>query len=454
MAQSNPGAFIVFLVFLFLIFSPSSPPVSVVGQYDEWERVVEQEQSSLEVLRNTTWGEFVPSGDEDSRWLNLTGLRQEDELHWTLLHQAQERARAGLNDVAGGRGLDIQDGKRNDSLLLYKNVTGYLRGEWIQGAHGNRSTMVNLTALVPYEYPNPNWGRNITGEGGKISMRLTERLPKAEDGLDDRIRPLNARLTIQDETSSGDGWAIAMGGVHFSDTGSIILTTTSEKFAGIFAMPHFALSEHAFEPIQALLNKSITRTIQAQIDDTRNIDQNPWTSLIAEDDPSQPLCDFIVYLQQQPLGNRARMYDHNTTLSLFGELEDIEKDLRFPSGLYLGNPPKLSMSMVAYSPDCGFMIESKGPPTYPYSDTSHLQGPKLEVYVKQTKRVMVVFMIVFASQLLLLSHQMKASSTPLTRSRISYTTLSMLNMGSGFAAFGFLMSVSYTHLTLPTKRIV
>jgi len=38
-----------------------------------------------------------------------------------------------------------------------------------------------------------------------------------------------------------------------------------------------------------------------------------------------------------------------------------------------------------------------------------------------------------------LSLQMKASSTPSTRGRISYTTLSMLNMGSGFAAFGFLM---------------
>jgi len=236
---------------------------------------------------------------------------------------------------------------------------------------------------------------------------------------------------------------MAMSGVHFSDTGSIILTTTSEKFAGIFALPHFALSGHTFEPIKALLNKSITRTVQAQIDDTRNIDQNPWSSLIAEDFPSQPLCDFIVYLQQQPLRNDASVNDNNTSLSLFNELEDLENDLRFPSGLYLNNPPKLSMSMVAYSPDCGFIIESKGPPSFPASDSPHLRGPKLEVYVRQTKTVMVFFMIVFASQLLLLSHQMKASSTPSTRSRISYTTLSMLNMGSGFAAFGFLMLSSF-----------
>jgi len=443
MAQSNPAGFLLFLIFLFLVFSPSGPPVNVVDQQDEWERVIAQETASLDVLRNSTYGDFVPNDGKQSRWLNLTGLRQEDQLQWNLLPQAQERARAGLEVVAPEQGLNLLDGKTNGSLLLYKNVTGYLHGEWIQGAQGNRTNMVNLTAIVPNGYSDPSWGRNITGQEGKISMRLTEHLPKAGDGLDDRVRPLSARLTIQDETSSGDGWAMAMSGVHFSDTGSIVLTTTSEKFAGIFATPHFALSEHSFEPIQALVNRSITRTIQAQMRDTRNIDQNPWSSLIAEDFPSQPLCDFVVYLQQQPLKHDAAPVNNNTSLSLFDELENLENDLRFPSGLYLQNPPKLSMSMVAYSPDCGFIIESKGPPSFPATDPPHLQGPKLEVYVRQTKTVMVFFMIVFASQLLLLSHQMKASSTPSTRSRISYTTLSMLNMGSGFAAFGFLMLSSF-----------
>ena len=440
MAQSsNPGAVVVLLILLFFLFQPSAPPISTVDEHSAFEAVLIAEHAALDLLRNSSLGDFAPLYGNDSRWLNLTGLRQGDGFQWALLPEAQKRARDRLDYVAGEEGLNILDGRTNGSLLLYHNVTGYVRGQWVQSElQGNRSPGVNLSAIVPnVEYFDQTWGRNISGKEGKVSLRFNERLPRTEDDLDGNTQPIAARLTIQDETSTGDGWAMKLHGVHHVDSGSIILATTSEKFAGIWALPHFALSTRSFDGAKDLLNTTIQRAIEAQEKRSRvAYEWNPWRSSISEDTPSQPMCEFIVYMQQQPLGGDVQRSGDNSTSQEFQGLLDLENDLRFPAGLHHASVPKLTMSMTVFSPDCGFVLESKG---LPESDAPHLQGPKAEVYVKETKNVMFFFMLVYAAQLVLLSLQMKASSTPSTRGRISYTTLSMLNMGSGFAAFGFLM---------------
>jgi hypothetical protein len=445
MAQNNPGAVVVFLVIIFLTLNSGGPPLPIIDVRAAFDQVVDSEQASLDLLRGSSYGDFVSRAQDDHRWFNLTGLRREDAYQWSLLPKVQERARERLNYVAGEPGIEVLDGAVKGSLLLYQNVTGFVRGQWVhsKAIQGIRDKPVNLTALTPHmEYFSPIWGRNLTGDGGKMSLRLTERLPRSDYNLEDHTRPISARLTIQDETSSGDGWAMKMYGVHHSHSGSIVLTTSSEKFDGYFALPHLALSQHSFESSKALLNKSIQRTIDAQRDDPRGVEWSPWSSLVNEDSPSQPLCELVVYLQQQPLGQGLHLEGGNYS-SHFFDLEDLERDLRFPSGIYDEEPPKLTMSMTAFSPDCGFVIESKGPPEAAGEDAIHLEGPKAEVYVRRTKSAMVFFMLVYAVQLILLGWQMKASSTPSTRGRISYTSLSMLNMGSGFTAFGFLMLSSF-----------
>ena len=56
------------------------------------------------------------------------------------------------------------------------------------------------------------------------------------DGL---AREIRASLTVESEDFWGSTWYLSLFGIHFPDTGSIVLTTSSEKFGGIFSLPHF-----------------------------------------------------------------------------------------------------------------------------------------------------------------------------------------------------------------------
>jgi hypothetical protein len=201
------------------------------------------------------------------------------------------------------------------------------------------------------------------------------------------------------------------------------------RFAGIFALPQFALSEHMFTSAQQILNQTLRRTIARQV--SRQIVGTPWSSSIdgTADNPYAPHCDIIVYLQQHPLNNPS---------AKAGLIHVLEDELRFPSGHRSMEPPLLTMSALIFSPDCGFVIESKGPPDYARSESNHLRGEKWEIYIRTGIDHSLLFAIVLALQILLTIAQMKHSSTPSTRSRISIYSIGMLSLGDGFIGIAFL----------------
>ena len=88
-------------------------------------------------------------------------------------------------------------------------------------------------------------------------------------------------------------------GVHFIDLGQAILTTTSAKFAGIFMLPHLALSQRTFDIARTMLNETLTRTIQRQISG-KTESLNPWASTSdgALEGYAATQCELIMYLQQ------------------------------------------------------------------------------------------------------------------------------------------------------------
>ena len=169
-------------------------------------------------------------------------------------------------------------------------------------------------------------------------------------------------------------------------------------------------------------------TIDAQEAEFGSI-ANPWTS--SPHNPSDavfpvPHCEFIVYLQQHP----------NEDIKI--DFAKLEKELRFPTGASIPSAPHIRMSALIFSPDCGFVLESKGPPDFAPQDGLHLNGRKLESYMRVARRCVLAFAAVISAQVFLSIRQMKDASTPSTKSRVSFYTIAMMALGDGFACMGFM----------------
>lgn len=102
------------------------------------------------------------------------------------------------------------------------------------------------------------------------------------------------------------------------------------------------------------------------------------------------------------------------------------------------------MSALIFSPDCGFVLESKGPPDYAPQDGMHLVGQKLESYMRLARRGILAFAAILCAEIFLVKRQMKDTSTPSTRSRVSFYTVSIMAFGDGFAFMGLMAVVVST----------
>ena len=169
-------------------------------------------------------------------------------------------------------------------------------------------------------------------------------------------------------------------------------------------------------------------TIDAQQSEFNAV-SNPWTS--SPHNPSDavfpvPHCEFIVYLQQHP----------HDDINI--DFRKLEQELRFPTGASVSSAPSIRMSALIFSPDCGFVLESKGPPDFAPQDGLHLNGLKLESYMQAARRCIIAFAAVISAEIFLSIRQMKDASTPSTKSRVSFYTVAMLALGDGFACMGFM----------------
>lgn len=210
------------------------------------------------------------------------------------------------------------------------------------------------------------------------------------------------------------------------------------RFAGIFALPHMTVSEYEYGLSQQLLNHSLAKTVHRQeIGETHSL--NPWASASEglRNGYVPPSCDMIVYIQQYPvpIAPGATAAEQSSLLSF------MEQEMRFPTGATgLPNPIGTHFSFLAFSPDCGYVFESKGPPNYAAQEGDHLKGRKIEVSITRSRQHLLVFASVIIAQLFLLKRQMADASTPSTQSRISFYTISILALSDGFTFGAFCMA--------------
>lgn len=257
-------------------------------------------------------------------------------------------------------------------------------------------------------------------------------------------------MTIQDEGSNGNGWEMRLHGVHWPHTGSMMMTTTSDKFSGIFALPHFTLNQNDFSSSQDILNQTLSKVVNM-------MEKNPWTSVknpwsttpdIQSDDAMPvPHCEYIVYIQLHTVDTA-----HDPSL-IPERVAELERELRFPNGLPEPEIPPLKMSILIFSPDCGFILESKGPPDYAPQEGVHLEGLKQESYISLVKYWSLILALIVFAQMLFTKLQMQ-SGTPSTTSRISVYTTGMLVAADALFFVSFSVLAATTAMIFPTGHLV
>lgn len=431
--MDNRGSFFFFLLVFYLLLSSQSR-TPLIDEDRERQRELDRERHALQLLNESKYGDFDPPAD---RWLPFQGTRQNDSYAWDLFPQVQGRVRHQLKSILSNAGLEppvgLDDSNASSPLNLtklflpvYHNTTGKLRGDWVRRTEGvQRRTPLNTTAIAhEHEYFTHDFSTNITGNQGAFYFDLEgggEELG-AGNGL---AREIRGTVSVESDDFWGSSWYLSLFGVHFPETGGIILSTSSEKFGGIFSLPHFTLSPDTYELSHRLLMKSLSDTMSEK--QSRPATLFPWSSLAGTEQIEfpAPKCEHIIFLQQHPV-----MIDGSIADRLL--LERMERELRYPMGAPIPDPPLMVMSAVIFSPDCGYILETKGTPEYPPSEQLYLSGPKHEEYSKYAARFIFVVAAVYVVQITLLLRQIKEASTPSTRSRISFYTIALMALGDAF----------------------
>ncbi|EMT65164.1 Transmembrane E3 ubiquitin-protein ligase 1 [Fusarium odoratissimum] len=475
----HPIATLIFIVFIvWLVFPDSDYSSQSLTLSDLAGERLDHFQDALDVLNASRWGDFVPVPGKDSKvkpsFLNLTGFRADDNLSWGGLKRFRERSLAFSRHAIPPVGQhNLWDTGHGEPIWL--NASGTVHGEWVKpkGSISRGYNSYNLSKIAPdmdWIGDNVPWARNITGRTGRMMLRLEgnqtineyEQLPTQSSvpvagGL---IRSVKGTTTIEDTHGSGHDWEMRLWGVHWPRQGVVLMTTTSEKFEGIFGLPHLTPSEDFFQSSQRLLNESIAHTIATKRENIYADQTVPWTSDLENPlyttNPS-PHCEYVMYAQVFPPSRTHFNIDSQESSrdTLESVIDAIESELQSPVGAPIPKIPKLQMSAIIYSPDCGFFLETKGPPDFGPSEAQHLTGMKIEVQLYQVKTWILVYAIVVFGQVNLLKNQMRESCTPSTMGRVSFWTIAIMLMVDGMTFTAAATWVSSAGATfLPTLALL
>ncbi|XWW96793.1 hypothetical protein V2A60_004773 [Cordyceps javanica] len=438
-------------------------------------RRLARHRDALDVLNSTAWGDFAPTAQKTPSFVNITGFREIDGFAWEDLDRFRDKSlQLSRHAVASAPDKpplwDTAEGEP-----VWMTASGSLEGEWIYkpGSVSRSYQSYNLSNSVPgmdWVGDRVGWGRNLTGQSGRMHLHMEgnkttttyDQLARDQAPLSGGlIRNVKGALSVEDTTGSQSTWEMRLWGVHWPRQGVILMTTTSEKFEGIFGLPHLTPGPDFFQSSKALLTKRLNKVLETK---ERNIytDQTvPWSSEI-QSNPQfllspAPQCEFILYAQVHPpdrdrLRGGAAAKDNLDMARLIGAIED---ELVSPQGAPVGHIPKLRMSTVVYSPDCAFFLESKGPPEFPPGAANHIEGVKAEVQTHRIKTWLLIFACVVFGQVFLLKNQMKETFTPSTMGRVSFGTVSAMVMVDGITFTASATWVSSARATfLPTMALM
>ncbi|KAG4304853.1 hypothetical protein PORY_001906 [Pneumocystis oryctolagi] len=237
-----------------------------------------------------------------------------------------------------------------------------------------------------------------------------------EESIFNDSQVTDATLLIQDEIGNLHK-NVNLKGIHFKDSGSLILASSSYKFPSLITIPLFAFNNSTFQKSLTL----ITQILEQQIKQLQNdVSKNKKVQIL--DDNDNDHCEFVVYLQLLPIHNNKEP-----------KLREIEKDLQIPNGLPYSLVPPIILSGIIMSPDCKFSL-----------DFNNITGIKKEKYYSDINKITFWQSLLIIIQIYLLIKQMNETSTPSSISRISFWSIWIQASLDGYTCIIFL-STSISH---------
>ena len=257
--MDTPRVVLLIFLIIFLLATPDTQRNSPTQQFDVQQDLQEQ-RLALTLLNSSSYGDFEASNE---KWINITGLRKEDGYAWDLLPKIQAKAKEQSNKVleswsligkshavsgeirdsygpvetAHGAPLEFANGSLPNGsghlIPFYQNITGILRGHWIRSMIGSerQPPILNTTVISPSTlYLSKEYRRNVTGHTGDVQLKLDEKRGESLQIGGNAVREVRAEMIIKDERSSDDGWEFVLHGVHYLESGGVLLTTSGERW--------------------------------------------------------------------------------------------------------------------------------------------------------------------------------------------------------------------------------
>jgi hypothetical protein len=348
----------ILLLFIWICYSLSSHPRIIIAPIVETPIIKDPFGFShrFYVLATTRWRSSHDWRiyDYDPPWLDLAGFRQIDGFAWEEGLETWHSRCGKFGEVPRNIHYWCKKGLNGSRIFKEEDwgeVVGEWRGEWVRYMEftDSRKEKTGLASGVAKE--------------GSVVLRVeeqdksTEMLVRASrdeeyelgyvhevwlNPMRALVREVAATLTIQDQT-------VPVYGVHWPLQGLLIMTTTSEKFAGIFGLPHLSLTWEYFTASQRLLCKTVLESKKGK-----------KAAEVREDKGIGGNCEYVVYMQMHPLA------------SAFTDGERAVSEIDRKQKCVDGDAPEVQMSIVVFSPDCGFILESKVPAGFEPTDRQHL----------------------------------------------------------------------------------
>lgn len=210
---------------------------------------------------------------------------------------------------------------------------------------------------------------------------------------------LSLGLTLNDNSET-DEHILTLSGIYHQETGNIVVTSRSAKFDGLYALPQLHLSDGTFyENSKWAIFNEINQT---KIEDITFERVEKFVDASDE-------CEYIGY------------FHFESTNLTKQELQQIDYELINPVGRPHKVVPKLQISNgLLYSPNCGIVL-----------DVAPSTGLRDEIYDNGLKKIILVASIVILTQIFILIRQMAQTNTPSTLAKLSFWTISIMNMADG-----------------------
>ncbi|ODV62285.1 ubiquitin-protein ligase TUL1 ASCRUDRAFT_74705 [Ascoidea rubescens DSM 1968] len=226
-----------------------------------------------------------------------------------------------------------------------------------------------------------------------------------------------------DSYNQDDDHHFTMKGLYDQKTGNIISITDSIKFEGYWELPHLILDKSSslsfFKDFNTTKKFQYLKSLQSNLDYSF-VDFD----YLVERNKLASNCEYVSYLHVDSI-NDSNLNTH--------DINEIEKELRNPIGRPVKKLPNLKISTgVFYSPDCGILLK--------INEKNPLIGVRKEVHLKSLRNIVLIGIIILFSQILLTIRQMDYTNTPSSISKISFYSISIMNLIDGSLCMLFILS--------------